>query len=300
MEKIFMVSLEEYAKICNLLSSCNDMIDGKFILVNYKITNILKNITESKEVYTLIANCMNDFNFEKEFSKAQIRSGSGKRFKLPEESEKVLPLIFCILASIDNKDINLDAFLKEFFNSDKGPAQDYLNFASAIILPLRNIIADYFEIAIEDINSNVITRKDEKLESEKLNNQTESEELNEEESIYEEEDLSQDLDYNLDDLEETDNEDDSFVSNEKLTIFLSEIKEICREIKSILSLEKRINQNLKENILYITDVIIANCENQDIKNVTALIISFKYITAPVKSIRALSKKLENLLVDIFN
>jgi len=296
-----MVSLEEYNKICNLLSSCNDMIDGKFILVNYKIANILKHITESKDVYNLIANCMNDFNFEREFSKAQIRTNSSKRFKLPEEAEKVLPLIFCILVSINNKSINFDAFLKEFFHSDKGPAQEYLNFASAIILPFRNIIADYFEIAIEEINANLIT-KNEILET-KLDDIIEDESLNEEEKTNEENLLEESLTYDEDwnyDLEEENNNDENFVSNEKLTMFLSEVKEVCQEIKSVLDVEKRINKSLKENILYITDVIIANCENQDIKNVTALIISYEYITASVKSIKLLSKQLKNLLVEIFN
>ena len=113
-----MISLEEQSKICNLITSCNDMIDGKFILADYKISNILKNITDSKEVYNLISNCMGNFSFEREFSKAQLRSSGSKKFSLPKEAEKVLPFVFCACSdSIPSFEIEFFALSARFFKT---------------------------------------------------------------------------------------------------------------------------------------------------------------------------------------
>ena len=46
-----MISIEELAKINNLINSCDELVNGRFILSEYKIAKILKDIGESKEIY---------------------------------------------------------------------------------------------------------------------------------------------------------------------------------------------------------------------------------------------------------
>lgn len=319
-----MVSLEEYSKINNLISSCNDMIDGKFILANYKISNILKNITESKEVYNLIANQMNNFNFEREFSKAQLRKE--KKFVLPDETEKILPLIFCVLVGFKNKEIDFDSFLKEYYKTEKGRAEEYSNFALEIILPFRNIIAKYFEIPIQDLNKakpeqNVET-KEEKPKStynfRDLNQKLHSF-INSKKCEENAENLT-DIKIKLNDgeekfkisknpLEQIKNEGETNMTAENEEIedavnkaerFLGEVEIICNDIITELNYDKRVSTSLKEDIIYITNAILSNCEKIDIKNVVALITAYEYMTSSVRSIKFLTKELKNLVIDFYN
>ncbi|MDD4816100.1 MAG: hypothetical protein PHQ62_03085 [Clostridia bacterium] len=280
-----MISLEEYAKVCSLISSCNDIIHGKFILADYKITSILKNIGDSKEIYNLIANCMNDFNFEREFSRAQLKYASKpNQFILPTEPEKILPFVFCVLVNIKNKNINFDAFLKEFYKSEEGRAREFSNFANQIILPFRNIIANFFEIPISDAN-NMIS-KDKKPKTEDVQPQIQKQE---EGNTMEE---------NFDNQEEK-QENYAELTTQKVEEFLNEIKSICKEILSELNYQKRMQEDLRENIIYITNAIIFNCENNDLRNAVALITAFEYVAKTAKSIKFLTKELKNVLINFY-
>lgn len=311
-----MLSLEEHSKICGLLSSCNEMIDGKFILADYKIANILKNVTSSKEVYNLIASQMNNFNFERELSKAQLR-GSAKpnKFKLPDEDEKVLPFIFCILAGIKNKELDFDLFLKEYYSSENGRAEEYSNFASEIILPFRDIIAEYFEIPINDLNKNNISKfsQNSQTELQKEVSSTKPEFDNNEDDNEDERELnSNEIEthkdkINVNENNSNDNKGDENMENEslesefgKVEQFLAEVTGICNDIKSELSFDKRINKDLKDDIIYITNAILSNCEMLDFNNVVAFITVFDYMTSNVRSIKFLTKELKRLVIDFYN
>lgn len=293
-----MLSLEEHSKICGLISSCNEMIDGKFILADYKIANILKNITSSKEVYNLIANQMNNFNFEREFSKAQLR-GSAKpnKFKLPDEDEKVLPFIFCILVGIKNKELDFDFFLKEYYSDENGRAEEYSNFASEIILPFRNIIAKYFEISVDELNKNNISKNSQNFEIPSIKK-----------DFYDnEENLDSDKERKKDEIDIKERKGDKDMTNETLEMkfnkveqFLAEVTGICKDIKSELSFDKRVNKDLKDDIIYITNAILSNCEMRDFNNVVAFITVFNYMASNVRSIKFLTKELKRLIIDFFN
>jgi len=329
-----MVSLEEYSKINNLLSSCNDMIDGKFILANYKIANILKNITDSKEVYNLIANKMNNFNFEREFSKAQLRSSTkDNKFVLPDETEKALPLIFCILVGFKNKEIDFDAFLKEYYKTEKGRAEEYSNFATELILPFRNIIAKYFEIRVEDIKKDIMSKLPESqeepknetpqfnsnssinqklnifvhLNSKKLEKKSCGQEIKMFENTKESgqmlktnEKLAEqnELEEGDENMTEENNEIEDTVK--KVEKFLAEVEVICKDIKSELTYDKRVGTSLKEDIIYITNVILSNCEKSDFKNVVAFITAYDYMASSVRSIKFLTRELRNLVIEFYN
>jgi len=353
-----MVSLEEQSKICNLITSCNDMIDGKFILADYKISNILKNITVSREVYNLISNCMGSFSFEREFSKAQLRSSGSKKFSLPKEAEKILPFVFCVLVSIKNKNIDFDAFLKEFYKSEKGRADEYIKFATDVILPFRDIIADYFDIDITktDVLKNLAhkaknsisnedtepeqaqktrlqaqielqmpqkmqikTRADERAHAQRIlqiqqktDSETKSCSKQNQQLKFEDEPLCE-LEKGEEILKENDilnlkekmknitiEENEILKENEIVEDLYEEIQKICTDIVSELNLDRRINKNLKDDIIYITQTISQNCERKDLKNVAALITAYSYIVTPVKSVRFLTKELKKVLSDFYN
>ena len=58
------ITEEEKLSILEFYKSCNEMIEGRFILSDTKVANILKCIVKSDTLYNLYSVCMKDFKFK--------------------------------------------------------------------------------------------------------------------------------------------------------------------------------------------------------------------------------------------
>ena len=148
-----MEELENIEGVTNFINACNELVEGKFILADIKISKILKAISESTDVYNLIAESMINYDFDKEFAKAVVKDSNGiEKFQLPDEDEKIIPLIFCLLVEMDSKRINFNEFVKVQFPLANNQNEEYQAFAKTIIIPFRNAVANYFDVDIETTN----------------------------------------------------------------------------------------------------------------------------------------------------
>src|SRR5574344_1411732 len=138
------VSSEELSKISQFVASCNDMINGKFILADVKITKILNMIAGSDELYRYITECMTGFDFSREYHRAEVKNGlNGGVFAVPAEREKVVAFVFCLLVECDAKRIDFYGFINENFSgSDRNDS--YKTFANVLLMPFRDIISNHF------------------------------------------------------------------------------------------------------------------------------------------------------------
>ena len=106
------VNDSEKIKILDFIACCDDFTKGKFLLVDSKVNNILKKIGESDALYDLFEDVLRNYNFEKEFSHAQIKFiGKPPKFEMPTEPFKILPLVFCMLVKIQDKSLDFASFL---------------------------------------------------------------------------------------------------------------------------------------------------------------------------------------------
>lgn len=135
-------------EIIEFINACNDFIDGKFILADIKISKLLKIISNSTSLYDLIAECMINYDFQKEYDVAKISEGNSC-FMLPKEAHKIIPFVFCLLVEIDSKRINFNEFLKTQFPYANNQNEEYAAFSKNVIIPFRNAIANIFNIEIE-------------------------------------------------------------------------------------------------------------------------------------------------------
>lgn len=302
-------SLEEYAKVCSLIASCNDIINGKFILAYNKISALLKNLTASKDVYNLLASHLNNFDFEREFSRAQLRSAKEKtKFVLPETPDKILPFVFCVLVNINNHTIDLDQFISEFFTSEtNNHAEEFQRFANEVILPFRNLIAKAFDVPEDSISSmKVQPLKNSKEEEEEL--MKKAEELEKKAELDEEflEELEEEFEDDDED-EEFEDEDEDFenekeypeLTAERIEEFFDEIASNCNQILAELPYEKRLKENVKDDVEYIAETIIFNCQQGDLTNTNALITALDYVAQKSKTIKIYTKEMKNVLASLY-
>lgn len=139
------VSNKGLMNISAFMSSCDDLINGKFIFAGNKIANILKAISESPELYEVISECLKDFNYEKEFGRAKVKLPTKKgTFKMPEDKTILIPMVFCMLVEIQEHKIDFKQLLADYFEGDDDDVSQFENFANTVIVPFKNAIAYLF------------------------------------------------------------------------------------------------------------------------------------------------------------
>ncbi len=159
------ISNKGLMNISAFMSSCDDLINGKFIFASNKVANILKAINESPELYEVISECLKDFNYEKEFGRAKIKLPTKKgTFKVPEDKTILIPMVFCMLVEIQENKIDFKQFLADYFDTDDENISQFENFAKEVIIPFKNAIAYLFDIE----GQNKFKPQEEKKEEPKL------------------------------------------------------------------------------------------------------------------------------------
>lgn len=140
-----MISNKGLVSISTFMSSCDDLINGKFIFAGNKVANILNAINESPELYEVITECLKDFNYDKELGRARVKLPTKKgTFKMPEDKSTIIALVFCMLVEIQENKLDLKQLLADYFESEEKP--QFENFASSVIVPFKNAVAYLFDI----------------------------------------------------------------------------------------------------------------------------------------------------------
>lgn len=148
------VKQENFELIEQFTQSCNDIIDGKFILADMKIANLFKFIDGKMELCDLFARALQNFNFDKEFAKSKLSNGiKGHSFKMPDDSVKIIAMVYSLLQDANCKKLDLYSFINTFFEggNEGNTNLAYNNFCLQVLVPFRDLVVsvleDKFELA---------------------------------------------------------------------------------------------------------------------------------------------------------
>lgn len=135
------------------IESCDELVDCKFLVAENKIQKLLGSLAQCEEIYSLVGECMEQFNRDREMTKAFVQGANGSfACNMPTEEFKIIALVFCTLADINAGKIDFNDFIKRFF-ADEPTLSPYRRFVSLMVLPFRNLIAEAFGIAKRDIGA---------------------------------------------------------------------------------------------------------------------------------------------------
>lgn len=128
----------------DFLRSCDDLINGKYILADGKISAILQHIASSRKTYALFDGALNGFDFGYEFSRAKQPTGyNTETIRLPKNKEKAIAFVFCLLLEFDMGQRKLKDFLHVYFYNDN-PNVEFAAFIREIMVPFRATAAALF------------------------------------------------------------------------------------------------------------------------------------------------------------
>ena len=128
--------------INNFITSCNELIEGKYILADIKIGKILRSITECPDIYDLLAESLINYDFDNEYE--FIRKMNAKEnlssLTLPDNPSFIIPFVFSLLVAIDSKHLSFGEFLATSFPMANSQKDEYDAFASYLIKPFRDAV----------------------------------------------------------------------------------------------------------------------------------------------------------------
>ena len=136
------------AEIDKFLEACDDLLNCKFLVAEYKIQRLLQQLASASDVCSLVGECLEQFNRDREFAKTFVQDGQGDFVCLmPSEEYKVIALVFCTLVDIENKKIDFVDFIKRFFGREENPFKAFLD---TMIVPFKKLIKEAFSYAEND------------------------------------------------------------------------------------------------------------------------------------------------------
>ena len=144
-----MTNEKKLEEVQEFLISIKNMLESKYILIDRRVSDILRAIADTDSVYNLIAECMINFDFAYEWTSAT----SGSYFKLPGQESKRIAFIFCLLNNIDDRKIDVTFILEKYFSYDLAYSS-YELFCKYVIVEFRRLILKHLKIEIPQVRPN--------------------------------------------------------------------------------------------------------------------------------------------------
>jgi len=123
---------------------------SKYIMVDKRISDILKCIASCESIYEMVKKTLVNFDFAKELKLATSIKG---HFSMPNDDVRIVALSFCILNAMDDKKIDVELLLANNFTGDDSYAkfcdQVFLRFKTSALALLANPTLDFADNAVE-------------------------------------------------------------------------------------------------------------------------------------------------------
>ncbi len=147
------------------VDACDKMCASKFIMIDKRISDVLKSIASTKPVYDVVRKCMVNFNFDREYKNATAKVGV---MFLPENKNKFIAFVFSLLNSMDNRKLNASDILSKYFSKIDNDQSSYAQFCGEVVEPFKQTILsvilnkEEIHVAKEEpevvVNSEVLSR----------------------------------------------------------------------------------------------------------------------------------------------
>lgn len=134
----------------DFITACDELRSCKYILAENKIAALLKAIADNKQLYSMFAASLYNFDYQATFDECVM----GNCFSLPSEPQKVVALVFRILVDLDSGKMLLQNFLEAYFYGES-INDAYARFGLEIIAPFETYCRLYFAQTNEETISGV-------------------------------------------------------------------------------------------------------------------------------------------------
>ena len=128
-------------EIAYFTDSVNTLIEGKLILIDKHIAQVLKCVAASPTLCGTLSETVKTMSYATEFSRARVtwtRSDGTVEcsLKLPVDRNRLFPFVVCLLTEVDAGRRNILDFLKEYYYAGDND-RSYARFAEEVLKPFK-------------------------------------------------------------------------------------------------------------------------------------------------------------------
>ena len=129
------------------LEKSDELISSKVILADVKMVGLLKAIASSQTIVAILESCLADFNYAEAKRECFVKNKLSNRgeYIIPSSTKTMLALVFNVLMELDNKTLNLNEFLTQYFYVNGSYFESYNLFINQIIKPFKASIKQLME-----------------------------------------------------------------------------------------------------------------------------------------------------------
>ena len=135
---------------------CNKYASSKLILSTQPLQDLLKLLASEREIFAVIENSAKDFDFNAEFSNAQIETSTGSVLRLPKSPKALVAFVTTLLYSFDNGSINMLDFLEKFYPTEDGVKGSFPLMCRAVVVPFRDMMISMLRGDVEEVEEEVV------------------------------------------------------------------------------------------------------------------------------------------------
>lgn len=150
--------METNSRIERFFYAAEELITGKFILAEIKISDLLRSIAASEELTRLFSAATEGYDYaaaKREYLRISGKSNGRPRGEafLPEDRGEILAFVFCLLAEFDAGKMKFNDFLLCYFYEDGSFTASYERFVNRMIRPFRDIVRNCFPVETQEMRA---------------------------------------------------------------------------------------------------------------------------------------------------
>ncbi len=134
---------------------CNKYASSKLILSTQPLQDLLKLLASERDIFAMIESSAKDFDFNEEFSNAQIQTSTGTILRLPKSPKALVAFVTTLLYSFDNGSINVLDFLEKFYPTEEGVKGSFPLMCKAVIIPFRDTMISMLRGEAEEVEEEI-------------------------------------------------------------------------------------------------------------------------------------------------
>lgn len=135
---------------------------SRLIIVDKNISQLLKTLVENKNLFKVLTECVNAYNYEIEYQNAITSNEIRPVFLLPHSRRKTIALVCGLLYEFDNKTKNIIDFVTSFYPAET-THESYIKFLDNVITPFAHSFTMLLTTSYEIPEIHLIKEADELL-----------------------------------------------------------------------------------------------------------------------------------------
>lgn len=121
-----------------LNNACDELLAGKYILIDIKIKSILNVIDTDTKLKDIVSSYVSNYNFNDLYNTVMNNS-----FAAIQDEKQIISFVYNLLYRFSNKDIDFQEFLNTFY-PDLDITIQIANFVNDVIIPFKQAVGNIF------------------------------------------------------------------------------------------------------------------------------------------------------------